>query len=617
MIRAAGRTPRTWGASVGFEICPELLDRLVDGFAGPWLPLAESPRPDDAAEPYDCVIIAARTPADVRRAVPLAGLLPRARRVRLVIAEVPPWAAQPVPVPGHEAGWCHLSELRIGRTGTGWWCDARFAEPVAGGEVLVRIAHGLFGVRRHMTQPVVALSGDAAARWRPGDANATLCTADGPVPERRDAPACDIVLRTTPLPLRPETGGGAPVVDRDAGGPAEGPDHLPPVDEAVINPIGFRSHPSLPCAALTESAAGYAIACGAETLVRIPPSGELTDADVARLRDARGVTVPALPGRPVAAARIVAALCAAGVPVLAAADPARDALLGAELAALLEQADPDRLASDLCREVLSIRLRRCALRRHGAVARWRTIVSATGLAPPLEPTVSILLCTRRPEMIPFAIRQMEAQRGVRAELILGLHGVPARQVAAGSVLLPITVVEAPAEMPFGQVLNRMAAAASGAFLAKVDDDDWYGPDHLADLVLAQLYSGADLVGSAAEFVYLEPIDVTIRRAIATERYAPLVAGGTILITRAMFDAVGGFRPLARTVDGQLLQAVRAAGGRIYRTHGFNYVLRRRYARGHTWQQPLPAFLTSYEEQWRGLVFTELMERQTVLTGGQR
>jgi len=513
VIRAAGRTPRTWGASVGFEICPELLDRLVDGFAGPWLPLAESPRPDDAAEPYDCVIIAARTPADVRRAVPLAGLLPRARRVRLVIAEVPPWAAQPVPVPGHEAGWCHLSELRIGRTGTGWWCDARFAEPVAGGEVLVR--------------------------------------------------------------------------------------------------------PSLPCAALTESAAGYAIACGAETLVRIPPSGELTDADVARLRDVRGVTVPALPGRPVAAARIVAALCAAGVPVLAAADPARDALLGAELAALLEQADPDRLASDLCREVLSIRLRRCALRRHGAVARWRTIVSATGLAPPLEPTVSILLCTRRPEMIPFAIRQMEAQRGVRAELILGLHGVPARQVAAGSVLLPITVVEAPAEMPFGQVLNRMAAAASGAFLAKVDDDDWYGPDHLADLVLAQLYSGADLVGSAAEFVYLEPIDVTIRRAIATERYAPLVAGGTILITRAMFDAVGGFRPLARTVDGQLLQAVRAAGGRIYRTHGFNYVLRRRYARGHTWQQPLPAFLTSYEEQWRGLVFTELMERQTVLTGGQR
>ncbi len=83
----------------------------------------------------------------------------------------------------------------------------------------------------------------------------------------------------------------------------------------------------------------------------------------------------------------------------------------------------------------------------------------------------------------------------------------------------------------------------------------------------------------------------------------------MLIARAAFEAVGGFRPLPRTVDGQLLEAVQAAGGRIYRTHGFNYVLRRRAARGHTWQQPLPSFLGSYREQWRGLVFNELMVRR--------
>jgi hypothetical protein len=183
--------------------------------------------------------------------------------------------------------------------------------------------------------------------------------------------------------------------------------------------------------------------------------------------------------------------------------------------------------------------------------------------------------------------------------------VPAGSVPATD--LPVTVVEAPAGLPFGAVLNRMAAVASGTFLAKVDDDDWYGPDHLADLLLAQLYSGADLVGSAPEFVYLEPLDVTIRRRVGTERFAPFVAGGTILIARAMFDAVGGFRPIPRTVDGQLLEAVQVAGGRIYRSHGFNYVLRRRNARRHTWQPPVQSFLTSYEEQWRGLVFNALME----------
>ena len=45
----------------------------------------------------------------------------------------------------------------------------------------------------------------------------------------------------------------------------------------------------------------------------------------------------------------------------------------------------------------------------------------------------------------------------------------------------------------------------------MDDDDYYSIEHLWDLVLALEYSGADLVGKAAEFVYLEEIDVTLRQ----------------------------------------------------------------------------------------------------------
>jgi hypothetical protein len=301
------------------------------------------------------------------------------------------------------------------------------------------------------------------------------------------------------------------------------------------------------------------------------------------------------------------------------ADAARDAALGVDLAAALGEADEDRLACDLWREEHSVALRRCALRTHGSIQRWRSIVSTAVLSTLPEPTVSVLLCTRRKEMIPFALAQMERQRNVTAEVVLGLHGFTAHEAGADEVIadspLRITVVEVAADVPFGEALNRLAAVASGSFLAKVDDDDWYGPEHLADLLLGQRYSGADLVGSAAEFVYLEPIDVTIRRRVGTERFTSLVAGGTILISRGMFEAVGGFRPLPRTVDGQLLQAVEAAGGRIYRTHGLNYVLRRRNSRGHTWRQPVHAFLTSYRRQWRGLFFNRLMELASVPHAG--
>ncbi|GAA0395405.1 hypothetical protein GCM10009530_53670 [Microbispora corallina] len=625
MSRAAARS--AWGAWVGFESCPGLLDRLVEGFPGPWTPLASVPVPVagpaseppgdgsraegrqgpgvDAAEArgghgpgseaaevpvFGCVVLAARTPADLRLAVTLRGLVPMGRRIRVAVAETPPWASPPFPVTGQGDCWRHLAGLTIGRTGQGWHLDALFDEPAAGGDVLAQVVHGLFGARRHLAQPVAGLPpGDAA--WRPGDANATLVPAGGPVPERRDAPGCDLLLA------------GPPYGEADVAGPGG----FPPVDEAVVNPIGFRQHPSSPVASLVADGPGFAVVSGGETLVRLPPGGEVTDVDVARLRETRALAVPALPGRPLVAARLVAALAAAGVPMLAEPDPARDAALGPDLARALAAVLGEEVQDDLRREELSIRLRRSALRLHGSVPRWRETAGAAGLPLPAEPSVSILLCTRRPEMIPFAIRQMERQRGVRAELVIGLHGLSARRTAVGSALLPVTVVEAPAELPFGAVLNRMADLAGGSFLAKVDDDDWYGPDHLADLLLAQLYSGADLVGSAAEFVYLEPLDVTIRRRIGTERFAPLVAGGTMLVRRSAFEAVGGFRPLPRTVDGQLLQAVEAAGGRIYRTHGFGYVLRRRSAHGHTWRQPVQSFLASSHEQWRGLVFNELME----------
>ncbi|MEU7910519.1 glycosyltransferase [Microbispora bryophytorum] len=640
MTRTATRS--AWGTWIGFESCPMLLGRLVEGFAGPWTPLDDVPVPGlttapvgDAGENRDesrgdsrdaepgatgaigCVVLAARSPADLRRAVPLRGLLPATTRVRIAVADVPPWTAQPLPVAAPGACWRHLTEMRVSRRGRGWHLDAAFTEPVPAGDVVAHVANGLFGGCEAVT-PIAGLEGGVTADWRPGDPNVTLTPPGGPVPDRRDAPGCDLPLRRAeadgPVLAGPVVTGQVAAGPVGAGSVVDRPvaAGLPPLDEAVVNPIGFRRHPSQETAALAAHRDGFVVTLGGNRLVRLPASGRVTDVDVARLREVRGIEVPAFDsqagqGRTSGVARVVAALSAAGIPVLAAPDPARDRALGPALAAALAAVTGEALASDLRREELSVRLRRAALREHGAAARWRRLALAAGLPVPPDPKVSILLCTRRPEMVPFAVEQMERQRGVSAELIVGLHGFTAREAAIPRTRLPVTVIEAPAATPFGEVLNRMAAVASGSYLAKVDDDDWYGPDHLADLLLARRYSGAHLVGSAAEFVYLESLDVTIRRCIGTERFAPLVAGGTMLVTRAVFEAAGGFRPLARTVDGQLLQAVEAVGGRIYRTHGLGYVLRRRSAYGHTWRQPVQSFLASYQEQWRGLVFNELME----------
>ncbi|MBG0827865.1 glycosyltransferase [Planomonospora sp. ID67723] len=626
------------GCHIGFGGDPEPLTRLIKGTGGvdgAWTDLDGAPTDHPFAAPgAGRFVLVARTPADLRRAVPMAGLLPRARTVTVVISEYPDWRNPPVPVLGNARAWSNLLEVRIRREeGGSWWAEVSFSAPAPAGEVLRAVSRGLTGRSRSAADtPVVALAGVGACHWRPGDPNVTLAPPAGPIPERRTAPGCDLFLRTVEPGAPSSPVDDVHPIDRaellhgaeDRSGaerrtepvPLLGPDDLPPVDELSVCPIGFASVAGGPIGELRDESETYEIAVHGDVIARIAPSGALTEMDVARVRGLAGVEVDLKRERPasVGLARVVCGLAAAGVPVLADPGPVWHRVLGPELAELMSCSGLEDLADPLAREQFSIRLRRSALMLHGTGPRWRRLARSRDVPVPEPSPVSVILCTQRPEMVGFALEQIGRQRGVDVEVVLSLHGFPRNLPgvarAISSYQGTITVVEEDRDRVFGEVLNRAVRRAQGTFLAKMDDDDWYGPDHLSDLLLAQRYSNADLVGAASEFVYLEPIDVTIRREIKTEVYTNHVAGSSMLVSRAMLDEAGGFRPIPRTVDGQLLESVSSAGGRIYRTHGFNYIVSRRLVSGHTWQEPLTTFLGNYVRQWRGFYANPLME-----TGG--
>jgi glycosyltransferase involved in cell wall biosynthesis len=172
----------------------------------------------------------------------------------------------------------------------------------------------------------------------------------------------------------------------------------------------------------------------------------------------------------------------------------------------------------------------------------------------------------------------------------------------------VRVVPAAPDALFGDVLQAAAEAADGDVLLKMDDDDWYAPDVVADLLRARTYSGAELVGMPAEFHYLAPRDLTVKRGHPSEFYARFVAGGTMMVDRSVLREVGGFRSVRKYVDAQLLAAVTAAGGAIYRTHGLGYVLRRNES-GHTWEVDMDYLLdpSRVQRTWDGFSPSRLME----------
>ena len=275
--------------------------------------------------------------------------------------------------------------------------------------------------------------------------------------------------------------------------------------------------------------------------------------------------------------------------------------LGERLAALVGGVDTERLKDYTYRESVSVAQRRATHADHALPARLRQVRRAAGLPVQRPPSVSVVAATNRPEMLDRMVANVALQDHPNLELVLALHGdgFPAADPVAPDGLT-LTVLRFAADAVFGHVLSAASAAASGEWVAKMDDDDWYGAEHISDLVLAAGYSGADLVGKGSEFVYLEGAGTTIRRGLgAGETPSRTLSGGTLLVRSSVLREIDGWRGLPRGVDVALIDDVASAGGALWRTHPFGYLLCRTTGR-HTWSVDDHYFERQAEQTWDGL-----------------
>ncbi|MEV0616746.1 hypothetical protein AB0I81_25745 [Nonomuraea sp. NPDC050404] len=591
---------------------------------------------EDVAE----VRFAARTVTDLRRATVFEHWLPTASRFRLELAHVPEHKSPPLPSVNDEDLWSRnmalrpqdgvnqtvkvwecLQRMTAGRSaGRGWELEFEFCHNVPLGAILTAVCRALDGHRSMRSGPVAGPTG-------PGTIFPNLTLIKDPARHRfstraelveqavsvaaKGAGAADsampVVAEEAGAAGRAAVAEGAGAAERAGVGVAEVPEiaRTPPVDERSVNPTGFLRRVGPSFGTLHAAGHRHSVVVAGQPPVRLPLSGEVTDREISGLRGVRGIRIPF----PVEAqdrrvvARIVAGLGAAGVPLYGEPHPGWPGLLGGELAALLTTPTEELLRDDLYREEHSILLRRHVLRDHGTIGR---------LHPGERPRVSVLLSTKRPELVTRAVTQARAQRGVEVEVILALHGFPASLVPP-DIAAQCAVICVPSSVALGEVLNLAAARAGGTFLAKMDDDDIYGPDHLADLSLSQRFSGAELVGFSGEQVYLAELDLTVGRMANIEVEKPtsavgagILAGASLLVSRSAFDALGGFKPVPLHEDGELCAAVRSAGGLVYRQHGLNHIYYRGAPEKHSWQVPKEWFLNGDPRRWPGLHLNRLM-----------
>ncbi len=419
--------------------------------------------------------------------------------------------------------------------------------------------------------------------------------------------------------------GGAAVVDPGT--------IVPPVDPALFNPLGFRDVGVAGLAALiTRSGRGFGpgialvasaareqpvtmLASGGAELSALPNGTRRTplrSAIQAVRRASEHLAVldhPSFHASELERAGWIAKLCAAGVPVCA--EEISDSLaelLGSELAELLEPLRARDMADLDQRERTSVALRRAALREHSAQARWRQIAAAAGIELPGRPMVSVILSTRRESWLEHGIAQVARQVYEPLELVVCLHGdefAPGTTERIRSLYEgELQVIRVDGELTLGDALNAGVETSNGELVTKMDDDDYYSTEHLWDLVLALEYSGADLVGKGAEFVYLQWVDLTMRRFKGdAESDHPRLAGGAMMARKGPLLEIGGWPSRSRGEDTWIVKNFKAAGRDTFRTHGYGYILNR-HGQGHTWNTYVDYFLIQSQREWRGLRFVE-------------
>lgn len=339
------------------------------------------------------------------------------------------------------------------------------------------------------------------------------------------------------------------------------------VDPSVHRPIGRRSQVDAVVATATMSGDQVHLVTPD---ARIRVSGSLSSAQVSALGSVDAVVgdLPAVLARQLNACGVLTAALADQLP---------------------------RSSDPLDWQVASVHERRHALRQYTppvALDSW--------------PEVSALLVTHRPDHLEHAVQQLSRLRYPRLEVVLGLHGDAVDPAWARECMraipYPAMIVTIDGSRTLGEALQYCSGRASGSLLTKVDDDDCYGPEHIWDLVLARMYSGAQIVGKALDWIHLESDDVTAFRPVyPAEKYATFVAGGTIMVSRGDLASVGGWRPVPKSVDRALLDRVLADGGLVYRTHGLGYVYMRRSSGGRTAAVQDSHFLTKTAVTLPGLV----------------
>ena len=202
--------------------------------------------------------------------------------------------------------------------------------------------------------------------------------------------------------------------------------------------------------------------------------------------------------------------------------------------------------------------------------------------------VSVIISTKRKDYIEGFIEQLNNQQYVNLQIILITHGFSLTKKEKINMKklskFEIILVECDQNLSFGNCLNIGINEIKFNYVIKMDDDDYYYPNFVIDLLLGLKYSKAEVAGKYAFFFYLEDENIVGQRRLKYQYCNIAEVKGNTMICKTETMKKYRFKDLSRHVDSDFLKRVRESDGDIYCIHPYDMcVFRAENKESHTYQ----------------------------------
>lgn len=209
-----------------------------------------------------------------------------------------------------------------------------------------------------------------------------------------------------------------------------------------------------------------------------------------------------------------------------------------------------------------------------------------------DPLASIVVASNRPHFIDRIVKNLSQQVYPNVEVIVIAQKYTDEQLSelehkinnSGKIFKSVQVIRNDSEDTLGKRLNQGISLSKGEYVAKFDDDDFYFPNYLQDMLIPFKFGEYGIVGKKEIFIYLESQDKTFvrykgQRHIETN----FLTGATLVFSRKALSQLS-FGDLNRGEDSNILEQAKKLKIKMYVTDPFNFVVYRSKEIGnHTWQ----------------------------------